>query len=342
MKKRPTLMLMVAAGAAALGILLLLEDPYDPLAAGRIPARPASQFNFEATVPSMCYTKTAGVSNPCWTCHTRGTPPNHKDDVDLQEAYAFSNFALVNHWTNLFRDRRTAIVATTDQAILAWIREDNYTPLRRALERERSYAGYVPDLAFDQGFDEAGFARDGSGWRAVRYAPFPGTFWPTNGSTDDVFVRLPPKFRGPHPDHYRWNLEILEEAIGTPPEKTTALPAHYAGGAADEPVVRLQYPRGTEFLHTVRYLDPDVPSMLSARMKEIRYSRKIQSPDEWAVTRHYEKEADEKEKSRLPGFAGTPLLGFRNRLSVLLSWAWAYVTFQRGARLITGPSGGEE
>ncbi len=30
------------------------------------------------------------------------------------------------------------------------------------------------------------------------------------------------------------------------------------------------------------------------------------------------------------------LVGFRNRLSVALSWAWAYATFQRGARLITG------
>jgi NADH dehydrogenase len=30
------------------------------------------------------------------------------------------------------------------------------------------------------------------------------------------------------------------------------------------------------------------------------------------------------------------LIGFRNRLSVLLNWAWAYATFQRGARLITG------
>ena len=30
------------------------------------------------------------------------------------------------------------------------------------------------------------------------------------------------------------------------------------------------------------------------------------------------------------------LIGFRNRLLVLLQWAWAYVTFQRGARLITG------
>ena len=32
------------------------------------------------------------------------------------------------------------------------------------------------------------------------------------------------------------------------------------------------------------------------------------------------------------------LIGFRNRLAVLLDWVWAYLTFQRGARLITGPN----
>src|SRR5207302_5734343 len=31
------------------------------------------------------------------------------------------------------------------------------------------------------------------------------------------------------------------------------------------------------------------------------------------------------------------LIGFRNRLVVILDWLWAYVTFQSGARLITGP-----
>jgi NADH dehydrogenase len=31
------------------------------------------------------------------------------------------------------------------------------------------------------------------------------------------------------------------------------------------------------------------------------------------------------------------LIGFRNRIAVLLDWLWAYVTYQRGARLITGP-----
>jgi NADH dehydrogenase len=33
------------------------------------------------------------------------------------------------------------------------------------------------------------------------------------------------------------------------------------------------------------------------------------------------------------------LIGFRNRLIVALSWAWSYLTFQRGTRLITGITG---
>jgi NADH dehydrogenase len=35
------------------------------------------------------------------------------------------------------------------------------------------------------------------------------------------------------------------------------------------------------------------------------------------------------------------LIGFRNRLAVVLSWSWSYVTFQRGTRLITGVSGSQ-
>ena len=33
------------------------------------------------------------------------------------------------------------------------------------------------------------------------------------------------------------------------------------------------------------------------------------------------------------------LIGFRNRFLVMFSWAWSYITFQRGARLITGKTG---
>jgi NADH dehydrogenase FAD-containing subunit len=35
------------------------------------------------------------------------------------------------------------------------------------------------------------------------------------------------------------------------------------------------------------------------------------------------------------------LIGFRNRLLVLVQWAWSYLTWQRGARLITGWRGSE-
>src|ERR1017187_608728 len=30
------------------------------------------------------------------------------------------------------------------------------------------------------------------------------------------------------------------------------------------------------------------------------------------------------------------LIGFRNRIIVMINWAWAYLTYERGARLITG------
>jgi NADH:ubiquinone reductase (H+-translocating) len=33
------------------------------------------------------------------------------------------------------------------------------------------------------------------------------------------------------------------------------------------------------------------------------------------------------------------LIGFRNRISVLINWAWSYWTYQRGARIIIGDSG---
>jgi len=36
------------------------------------------------------------------------------------------------------------------------------------------------------------------------------------------------------------------------------------------------------------------------------------------------------------------LIGFRNRLIVLVEWAWSYMTFQRGARLITGAGRDQE
>ena len=36
------------------------------------------------------------------------------------------------------------------------------------------------------------------------------------------------------------------------------------------------------------------------------------------------------------------LITFRSRFLVLFGWAWNYLTFQRGARLITGPWQGRD
>ena len=200
------------------------QAPFDPLAFAR--ARGKRIDNREATVPAQCYTKTEGKHNPCWVCHTERHDLNSLGDLELQAEYAFSPAATKNHWTNLFADRSAIVAAISDAAALEWVRTDNYAPLKTALEHRNDFRGYRPDLEFERGFDERGFARDGSGWRAVRYKPLPGSFWPSNGSTDDVFIRLPAKFRQlggrPSIEVYAANLAVLEASFASPPDVAPA------------------------------------------------------------------------------------------------------------------------
>ncbi|WP_437336431.1 hypothetical protein [Sorangium sp. So ce394] len=344
---------------------------YDPLAAAA--ARAGHAGNPEASIPPMCYAATAGGANGCWTCHTIGRGPNTLADHDLQRAYSFSDAARKNPWTNLLEDLSASAARTSDAEILEYIREDNYAPLREALAARPDYPGYVPDLDLEAGFDDEGFARDGSGFRAVRYKPFPGSFWPTNGSAGDVFVRLPAAFRedasgAPSREVYKLNLALLEAAIASPsplpvggaapPAEAPAgrevepvsellagfdldgdgalepavtrvarLPARYAGGAAGVPVRAWLYPRGAELLHSVRYLDPDRPALLSARMKELRYARKVEAPDDWAIARAYEREAEEKAEGQPPFHAGGPEVGLRNAFGWQIQ---AFIEDERG------------
>lgn len=320
---------------------------YDPIAVAA--ASEHSIKNREAPIPAQCYTKTEGHSNPCWTCHTAPRFPNLAADFRLQQEYAFSKVGETNHWTNLFEDRRERAAKLSESDVLAYVRSDNYAPLQRALAQHTDYPGYRPDLDFSRGFDDAGFARDGSGWRAFRYKPFPGVFWPTNGNSDDVMIRLPERFRSqagkPSLEAYRANLAILEASFASDPDVSDAklrwptepldevaldhdvngngrlepavttlvgLPARYLGDAKDVKVRRTLFPQGVEFLHSVRYLDPDAPSLIATRMKELRYSRKVRELDDWAILRAYEVELDEKQEGKLPVFPGSPLVGLQN------------------------------
>lgn len=309
--------------ASARGVVLdpyAREPPpgYDPLALAV--ASKGRVSNEAATVPPACYTRTEGRSNPCWACHTRSHYPNLANDWELQQNYAFPPEAMTNPWRNLFRDRARLVERFDEAAVLAYVRTDNYGPLRAALATRPAGPTWFPDLDLAAGFDEAGFARDGTGWRALRYKPFLGTFWPTNGSTDDVYVRLPPAFqrdRDGQPSRavYEENLAILERAIASDPRPghEPELPDTYAGGACEVRVVRGLYPIGVELFHTVRYLDPDAPGLVARRLKEVRYARKV------AMVEHLGRaEVHEHiELGKAPVYRGDPVAGLRNDLGWL-------------------------
>lgn len=293
-------------------------------------------YNAEAVVPPQCYTKHEGRFNPCYVCHQDhggNERLNAMNDQRLQSEYDFVEVALKNHWTNLFVDRRPLIARIEDKRILDYISRDNYSPLAARL-KQSGWEGYTPEIKdlqkAGEAFDSHGMARDGSGWVAFNYKPLPSTFWPTNGSTDDVMIRLPEAFRNDAEGNYDreiylLNLSIAEAAIkdlseiSVPPadEKRIGVdldgdgqlrakvaqlkrPESYLGSAATVPVNRFLYPKGTEFLHTVRYLGLGKDETIEAtpRLKELRYMRKhtLLSPeqirDRYEDLEHKEHEGD--------------------------------------------------
>lgn len=320
--------------------------------------------NPEAPIPPACYTRTrtesGALANPCWVCHGSSSRPDRQPDRQRQASYAFSDAGKVNRWTNLFEDRRAAVEAIDDATMLAWVREDNYTPLREfmaAVEDDPtrgSYRGYRPDLDFVAGFDERGWAVDGSGWRAFRFKPFPGSSWPTHGSTHDAALRLPERYRQTEAGEasqaiYAINLAILEASMASDPgladealrwpteplDETVAgvdldgdgflekaitelagLPERYVGGAHRHRVRRGIYPEGTEFIQSIRYLDPDAPGMVAARMKELRYSYKKRELSDSRILAARSQRTEGTAEGTLPAYGGGPL----NGVSTGLGW----------------------
>ena len=81
----------------------------------------------------------------------------------------------------------------------------------------------------------------------------------------------------------------------------------------------------------------------ASRAQPFRYRDKGSLRDDRPrARRSREPSAASSSRACSPGSPGSSihiffLIGFRNRLLVLFQWAWSYLTFQRGARLITGP-----
>ncbi|MGB6222755.1 hypothetical protein [Haloferula sp.] len=304
--------------------------------------------NPEAVVPPQCYTRTEAKNNPCYICHQ--DPIDERENVmsdgDLQRDYSFSDLGMTNHWNNLFEDRSERVAKISDDEILDYIGQDNYSELPGRL-KDTEFDGWIPDLENLQlgagAFDQHGFAKDGSGWVAFNYKPLPSTFWPTNGSTDDVMIRLGPTFRQdadgkPSMDMHKANLAILEakikglESISCLPIDEEALATDLDGDGQLGTAVQINkvdswvgpeagnfidshvYPAGTEFLHTVRYvgIGDDGTIGVSTRMKEVRYMRKARAFAKPTLARRYQEESFEKDAGNLPGYIYLGDKGFDN------------------------------
>ena len=323
-------------------------------------------YNQESVIPPQCYTKTEGVFNPCFACHQtyRGDSKrtNLMSDGSLQGQYQFSDLGVKNHWKNLFVDRRPLIENISDSEIKTWITTDNYSGLIKKLKTDLSWRGEVtpithlpyPDLAFG----ENGLANDGSFWVAFNYKPFPSTFWPTNGSTDDAMIRLPADFRQLQglysTDLYFANLALVEmvmkdlqtisvpalseQVIGQDLNNDGKLSAsikqinrqtHYLGDAAHIKLAHMLYPQETEFLHTVRYLGVDDNGKIynAPRMKEVRYMKKHHFKSKESLTAAYYQEEKEKHFENLPQVRNMADKGINNNFGWTLN---AYIEDEFG------------
>ncbi|BFM18995.1 hypothetical protein [Gilvimarinus japonicus] len=317
-------------------------------------------YNPEAVIPPQCYTKTEGKNNPCYICHQSYTGdrarPNMMNDGFLQGSYDFSDIGNTNRWSNLFKNRSAEIDNIDDDFMRNYINQDNYSALAAWFQSDawRGRAPVIANLADGAGaFDQDGLALDGSRWVAFNYKPVPSTFWPTNGSTDDVMIRLPDAFSeidGQYSrDLYFANLSLLEMAIvdksslpsialdeaasgidfngdGQLDSDVTSVnrTTRYFGDAKKFPVTHMLYPQGTEFLHTVRYvgIKEDGSITNARRMKEVRYMRKDTFMPKERLTNSYYREAKEKHFGNLPAVVNHDDRGMSNGMGWLL---WGFI-----------------
>uniref|UniRef100_A0A7C4RQF1 Uncharacterized protein n=1 Tax=Desulfatirhabdium butyrativorans TaxID=340467 RepID=A0A7C4RQF1_9BACT len=229
------LLLLLAIGAMV-GSSGGTMAPARPTAGATMDLRSKNMVNEAAYIPSMCWTKTEDsrgvIHNPCFTCHTKSTEPNYTNDDHLQLHYDFPEYARTNRWTNLFKSRTAQVAAIRDRDIIRYVRQNNYLDSKKGIipasllknvpkgwdfNGNGVWDGYTPDAYFN--FDSEGFDKDPNGaftgWRAFAYYPFPATFWPTNGSTSDVLIRLNTPFRNNSSGEfdltiYKVNLAIVE------------------------------------------------------------------------------------------------------------------------------------
>ena len=278
------------------------------------------------------------VNNTCAACHRASQEPNFVDDAELQLSYALPPSARRNPYTNLLVETGSATEKVADDDVVAYVRRGNYpfdgAPDAPRGFTDAPDARFRFD---ERGFDREPSGAP-TGFRAFAYEPLPSGFGPELGSFGDVLIRLPAAFRetrdGAYDEEtYEVNLAIVEAlitradvAIEPVDERrhevdldgngalTTARSVRFRfdRNAADNlcyvgraslacatarPVPGL-YPLGTEFLHSLRYLDVTAAGVAPAvRMKELRYAKKTRYLSYAELRNEATHEAKEREKS---------------------------------------------
>jgi len=316
-------------------------------------------LNEEAPIPPQCYTKTEGVNNPCYTCHQTypSTENNHyrtniRNDGANQGLYTFSDEGETNSWKNLFVNRQQWLEKITNEQITKYVDQNNYSLLSKNL-RSKDWQGFIPDLKnyhlASEAFKNNGIAKDGSAWVAFNYKPFPGAFWPTNGATDDVLIRLSAEFRQLNghynEDVYLINLSLVEMSIKalaeidifpvneqefnsdlnqdgrlTPNVELLKARQFFVGDAKHIKIANQQYPVKTEIMHSVRYVgvDEQGKTYTPKRMKELRYMIKTKLLNNNAIDNVYRRERKEKLDEQLPSYISVKDRGFNNKFGWLI------------------------
>ncbi|WP_394831231.1 hypothetical protein LVJ94_32440 [Pendulispora rubella] len=281
--------------------------------------------------------ETGRVHNPCFTCHADSAPPNYVADGSLQLAYEFAPPSRVNPWTNLFVDRTAAVAEISDEWITNYVRQDNYRTVARgtAVGWRPDIAFQFDDDGFDRAADGqptgwrayAYYPLPGSFW------PTNGSFGDALIRLPAAFR----EHRDGRFDRgvYTVNLAILEALIARhdvpiAPSDEGALGQDLDGDGTlgEARVVRYRwkpggggmawvgraavlqgegsvhlaaglFPEGTEFAHSLRYLDVENGRVrMAPRMKELRYMVKRR----WMTYGEFEQQAaaEASEKTQSP------------------------------------------
>lgn len=152
-----------------------------------------------------------------------------------------------------------------------------------------------------------GFFHDGrgwnTGWRAINFMPY-GIFTPMTGSVSGIYIRLPVAFMLTEGgtfslETYQRNLDLVERAVQD--RLTPGDGELYLGFAKTVPLLRGEYPVGTEFAHPLHYVDVAAdgsnaaisrfPGTRAQRVKEVRYMYK------WKELHHQDFRPGDKEES---------------------------------------------